>query len=192
VNAADPYLIPGMSVLRNRLGITEAAKLDYAERELVAQRIIEGVPEGQFDLAHLQAIHRHLFQDIYDWAGAIRTVEIAKGGHQFQFRQFIATGMGDVYRRLAARNFLRGPSSEAFAQAAGTIMGDVNYVHPFREGNGRSQLLYLDRLAERAGHRLDLSRLDPAQWIEASRAAHDGDYAPMSAAIGRIEVGRGR
>jgi cell filamentation protein len=54
------------------------------ERRLVVQRSREGAPTGDFDLRHLRAIHRHLFQDVYDWAGEIRTVEIAKGGSQFR------------------------------------------------------------------------------------------------------------
>jgi len=83
----DPYLIPGTKVLRNRLGISHARSLDRIERRLVADKIAEGAPVGAFDLAHLQAIHHHLFQDVYDWAGELRTVEINKGGHQFQFRR---------------------------------------------------------------------------------------------------------
>jgi len=181
----DPYTYPGSSVLRNRLDITDAARLDYFEREAVTQRATESIPKGRFNLAHLRAIHRHLFQDIYDWAGEIRTVEIAKDGHQFQFRRFIETGMADVYRRLKGANFLRGRGRAAFAAATGGIMGDVNYVHPFREGNGRTQLYYLEQLAEQAGHKLDLSQLDPDLWIAASRAAHSGDYAPMGDEIER-------
>jgi len=181
----DPYTYPGSSVLRNRLGITDAARLDYFEREAVTERAAEGIPKGRFDLTHLRAIHRHLFQDVYDWAGEVRTVEIAKDGHQFQFRRFIDTGMADVHRRLRHAKFLRGLDRSAFAAAAGGIMGDVNYVHPFREGNGRTQLYYLEQLAEQAGHKLDLSRLDPERWIAASRAAHNGDYTPMSYEIER-------
>ena len=64
-------------------------------------------------------------------------------------------------------------------------MGDVNDVHPFREGNGRTQLYYLEQPAERAGHPIDLRRLDPKRWIEVSRAAHAGDYGPMTRAIAR-------
>ena len=97
-----PYLYPGASVLRNRLGLTDPDQLDKVERRLVAQRIAEGAPRGGFDLAHLRAIHRHLFQDIYAWAGELRTVEIAKGGHQFQFRQFIETGMADGACRMTS------------------------------------------------------------------------------------------
>jgi cell filamentation protein len=167
------------------LGITDAAALDRIERQLVTDRIAERPPPGDFDLIHLRAIHRHIFQDIYDWAGEIRTVEIAKVGHQVQFRRLIETGMANVHRRLETANFLAGLSRPAFARAAGEIIGDINYVHPFREGNGRTQLLYLAQLAERAGHKLDLTRLDPARWLAASRAAHGGDYTPMSAEIAR-------
>jgi cell filamentation protein len=182
----DPYTYPGSSVFRNKLGITDAALLDLSERELVLQRVAQGIPGGRFDLAHLRAIHRHLFQDVYEWAGEVRTVEIAKDGHQFQFRRYIDTGMADVHRRLASANFLRGLSCAAFAAAAGAIMGDVNYVHPFREGNGRAQFFYLEQLAEQARHRLDLSQIDPDRWIAASRAAHGGDYMPMGDEIGRV------
>jgi len=182
----DPYTYPGSSVLRNKLGIADAALLDASERRLVTQRAAEGLPHGHFDLAHLRIIHRHLFQDVYDWAGEIRTVEIAKGGHQFQFQRYIHTGMADVHRRLKDVKFLRGLSRAAFAAAAGKIVGDVNYVHPFREGNGRTQLYYLEQLAERAGHGFDLGQIDPDRWIEASRAAHDGDYKPMGAEIARV------
>ena len=64
----DPYLYPGTLVLRNKLGITHPKALDAMERQLVADRISQGAPDGDFDLAHLRAIHKHLFQDIYDWA----------------------------------------------------------------------------------------------------------------------------
>ena len=185
----DPYLYPGTPVLRNRLGLTDPDQLDKVERRLVAQRIAEGAPTGGFDLTHLRAIHRHLFQDIYAWAGELRTVEIAKGGHQFQFRQFIETGMADVHRRLEQADFLRGVSGAAFAEAAGPIMGDVNYVHPFRDGNGRAQLQYLEQLAEQAGCAIDLARIDPGRWLEASRASHGGDHGPMAAEIGRSLAG---
>lgn len=179
----DPYVYPGTSVLRNEFGIEDARELDRAERLLTTRRGKKGVPRGDFDLVHLRAIHRHLFQDVYDWAGEVRTVEIAKGGHQFMFRRFIESGTADVHRRIVAGKYLSGLSRAAFAAAAGEIMGDVNYVHPFRDGNGRVQLLYLKQLAARAGHHLDLRRIDAKAWIEASIRAHEADYAPMGAVI---------
>ncbi len=182
----DPYLDPRTGVLRNKLGITDANQLDYTEREIATQRAAQGIPAGRFDLRHLRAIHRHLFQDIYDWAGQIRTVEISKGGSQFQFRRFIEAGMADVHRRLIEGHFLKRLPPRAFAQSAGAIMGDVNYVHPFRDGNGRTQLLYLEQLASKAGHRLDLARLDRDGWLAASREAHLGRTQPMADQIYRI------
>lgn len=179
----DPYLIPGTRVLRNRLGITDQAELDRKERLLVVQRTLEGPPTGNFDLRHLQAIHRHLFQDLYDWAGELRTLEISKGGSQFQFSRFVETGMQDVHRRLVQKSFLAGLPPEAFAKEVGEIIGDVNYVHPFREGNGRTQLEYFRQLGRRAGHHVNPDQLDPAGWQEASRRAMNGDYAAMAAAI---------
>jgi len=129
---------PDFVVLKNKLDLRDAELLDRFERRAAAQRAAQGIPSGKFDLAHLRAIHRHLFQDVYDWAGELRTVEIAKGGNQFQFRQYITTGMADVHRRIVAAKFLKGLSARAFADKAGEIIGDINYVHPFREGNGRT------------------------------------------------------
>jgi cell filamentation protein len=186
----DPYVYPGTSILRNKLGITNAGELDRVERLWVTQRARAGVPTGDFDLPHLQAIHRHLFGRLYDWAGAIRTVELGKGGHQFMFRQYIHNGMADVHRRIVAADRPKSLTAEAFAEEAGRIIGDVNYVHPFREGNGRTQLLYLQQLSAVAGQPLDLTQIDPVAWIEASKRAHQADYSLMSQAI-RVTLDRG-
>jgi len=174
---------PDHSVLKNKMNIRDAKSLERVERMFVAERAAQGAPDGIFDLVHLKAIHRHLFQDIYDWAGEIRTIEISKGGSQFQFRRYIATGMADVHRRILGQNYLKDLSPGSFAEAVGAIIGDVNYVHPFREGNGRAQALYLEQLAANAGQPLDLKAIDKPQWIAASKAAHFGDYAPMGACI---------
>ncbi len=93
--------------------------------------------------------------------------------------------MADVHRRIVQSDFLRGLSREEFAAKAGEIMGDVNYVHPFREGNGRTQLEYLRQLATQAGFEFRHNRLDGARWIAASKAANLGDYKPMATEIGR-------
>lgn len=191
MNADDPYVYPGSHVLRNLFGIRDPEVLDQIERRLVTQRTTEGIPTGRFDPDHLRAIHHHLFQDVYEWAGQIRTVEISKGGSQFQFCRFIDTGMADVHRRLENSGFLRGLSPEDFAGGAGQIIGDVNYVHPFRDGNGRAQLQYLKQLAAQAGHEIDLTKLDATRWLEASKAAHQSHYELMGAEIlNALSIGR--
>ncbi len=174
---------PDYTVLRNRLDIRDAPALEAAERELVAQRLLEPVPAGDFDLAHLKAIHRHLFQDVYAWAGEVRTVEFAKDGSRFQPRRFIETGMADIHRRIVAAGYFAGLGPDEFAGGAGPVLGDINHVHPFREGNGRTQLQYLKQLAARAGHVLELTRLDRATWLDASRLSNMGDHAAMTRCI---------
>jgi cell filamentation protein len=184
VNESDvPYVYPGKTILRNRFGLTDATELDRVERLYATNRSLQPVPRGSFDLIHLRAIHRHLFQDIYDWTGELRTVEISKGRQQFQFRQFIPTGMADVHRRLVRSRFLSGLEPAEFAGQAAAIIGDINYIHPFREGNGRTQFQYLKQLADRAGHSLDLARFSGPQWLAASISSHAADYGPMRTVI---------
>lgn len=174
---------PDFTVLRNRLGLRDARTLDAAERQLVAQRLLEAVPAGDFDLAHLKAIHRHLFQDVYEWAGEVRTVEIAKGGSRFLPRRFIESGMADIHHRIAAAGYFRGTEPHTLAEGVGPVLGDVNHVHPFREGNGRTQLQYLKQLAGRAGHDLDLTRIERAAWLDASRRSNAGEHRAMTRCI---------
>lgn len=179
----DPYVYPGTRILMNKLDIRDAEILDLAERRFTTIRVRQGVPHGNFDLTHLKAIHHHLFQDVYDWAGQIRTIEISKGDSQFQLRKYIDAGMADVHRRLVKAGFLHGLMRSDFAAGAAHIIGDVNYVHPFREGNGRTQLHYMKMLSARAGHWLDLTKIDPARWLDASRQAHQARYDIMAQVI---------
>lgn len=179
----DPYVYPGTCILKNKLDIRDADMLDFAERRFSTIRARQGIPKGDFDLRHLRAIHHHLFQDAYEWAGKIRTVEISKGESQFQFRQYIETGMTDVHGRLVKAGFLRGMERPAFAAEAARIIGDVNYVHPFREGNGRTQLQYLKLLATQAGCSLDLTKIDGTGWLDASKEAHLARYDLMARII---------
>ena len=174
---------PDCTVLINRLDLRDGQELEKAERALVVQRMRQPTPTGSFNLADLRAIHRHLFQDVYDWAGELRTVEISKGSSQFQFRRYIETGMADVHRRIFGWRNLRDLDAETFAKRAGEIIGDLNYVHPFREGNGRTQALYLGQLAEKAGHPLNLRGIVKSEWLAASIAAHRSDYRPFAQCI---------
>lgn len=91
--------------------------------------------------------------------------------------------MADVHKRIVAARFYRKTTIKDFADRVGPIMGDVNYCHPFREGNGRAQLIFLQQLAKRARHSLNLRHIDHSAWIEASKAAHDANYHLMATAI---------
>lgn len=179
----DPYVYPGTTVLKNSFGATDREDAAFLERRASAQRAREVVPGGAFDLEHLKAIHKHLFQDVYEWAGEVRTVEISKADQQFQFRRFFDTGMRDVVKRLESSNYLRGLAPREFAKEAGRIMGDVNYIHPFREGNTGTQLQYLKQLAEQAGQKIDLAKIPHQEWVLAARESNDGRYEQLAGCI---------
>ena len=105
----DPYLDLRSGVLRNRLGITDAAELARAEAELTSYRLIElharPLP-GDYDLPHLQAFHRYIFGDVYDWAGELRTVTLGKGGALFCHPRDIVATADELFTRLARDNHL--------------------------------------------------------------------------------------
>lgn len=166
------YRFPDSDVLRNKLDIHDPDRLRDVEARLVATRAEEGVPTGNFDLDHLRGIHRHLFQDVYEWAGELRQVDFHKGNSAFHPYSRIDMGMADVHKRLSDQEFLKGLSPEKFASEAAEYMGDVNRLHPFREGNGRTQFQYLKQLGDRAGHSVDLTRFERDTWIQASIEAH--------------------
>lgn len=184
----DPYLDLDAGVLRNRLGITDAAELARAEAELTALRLVElrsDPPSGDYDLAHLQAFHRHIFGDVYGWAGELRTVSIGKG-HLFCLPQHLESFAGEVFGRLHRDGLLRGLAPDAFVTGLADLLGDINALHPFREGNGRTQRAFLTQLARDAGFVLRWTAMDPAENDEASRAAHQGDPSGLRAMLARL------
>ena len=163
----DPYCYPGTTVLRNLAGIADQDKLDEFEVEAVGARSLEEPPWGDFDAAHYRSIHRHLFQDVYAWAGVDRTVQTWKGDSRFCVPSFIDGQMRTLFARLAADAFLPGGSLEAFVPAAAEFLADLNAIHPFREGNGRSQLYFTRLLGLRSGHRFRTDAVEPEPFLRA-------------------------
>ena len=184
-----PYLDPASGVLRNLLGITDAQELSQVEAALTASRLVDlerhRLP-GRYDLAHLRAFHRHIFSDVYDWAGELRTVSIAKAGEVFCLPQHLESYATDVFGRLAAADRLRGLPRERFISQLAELLGDVNALHPFREGNGRTQRASFSQLAHDAGHHVDWVRMNPEDNESASIAAHRGDLQPLRDMLNRL------
>ncbi|MGA7710714.1 MAG: Fic family protein [Rhizomicrobium sp.] len=176
---ADPYCYPGTAVLKNLLDIRDQATLDDFEAALTTQRADEPLPAGRLSVAHYAAIHHHLFQDVYAWAGKYRTVRISKDGSAFCYPENIARQMKELFGSLKQKRYLRGLSRERFAADATAFLSTLNAIHPFREGNGRTQTAFLAFLAERAGHPLDLHKLVPEQFLAAMVASFKGDDAPL-------------
>jgi cell filamentation protein len=168
---ADDPCVDANGVLINKLGLTTTAELNAAEATLVAIRdatLRDGLPASfAFDLAGLQAIHYHLFQDIYPWAGDLRVVDIAKGNAFFLAHQEIARVSGELLAALAAENCLQGLEEDEFTRRAGYYFGRLNHIHPFREGNGRTQRAFLRLLANQAGYVIDFSGCSAQAMIDA-------------------------
>ncbi len=150
-------------------------------------------PAGNFDAEHLKAIHRHLFQDVYEWAGHTRDekVRLSDGtvasepllrkfdGNPFMAGPLIRDALARVAATLRAANHLRDLPRCTFAERAADIMIAINAAHPFREGNGRTQRAFVELLAEQAGHELDFSVVSRERMIQASIAANDHDDPAM-------------
>jgi cell filamentation protein len=171
----DPYCYPGTDILINRMGIRNRATLEAFEAEMSSERATEPLPGGPFTADHYLAIHHHLFQDVYDWAGRIRTIRISKGSSAFCYPEYIEQELTKLFQRLAADNELSGLDRKQFAAKGASFIAELNAIHPFREGNGRTQLVFLVELSERAGHPLNLDRLDPAAILSATIASFSTD-----------------
>lgn len=148
--------------------------LAETERRLTAQRMREGVPRGNFGPDHIKAIHKHLFGDVYDWAGEFRTVSISKGGSLFTSPSEIQTSLDVLHHEIASRDGFRGMTQKRFAEVATISVAMLNSIHPFREGNGRTQIAWLMSLGDHAGHPIDPMVMQRHEWIMASKEAFDG------------------
>jgi cell filamentation protein len=179
----DPHCYPGTAVLRNKLDLTDQAALDAFEADAVTQRGAEPLPAGRFTPAHFRAVHRHLFQDIYRWAGRYRTVRISKGGSAFCYPEHIRTQLRMLFAWLHDRDRFANLGAYDFAGQGAHFLSELNAIHAFREGNGRTQMAFFAMLADRAGHPLDLERLQPEPFLAAMIAAFKADERDLAAQI---------
>lgn len=182
----DPLCYPGTSVLINKAGLQAQAELDDFEFAMYLSRAEEPLPPGQLDYVHYRAIHHHLFQDVFEWAGQPRSIRIAKGGSTFCYPENLERWMGDVFRKLSEQDNLVGMDKAAFARAAADMLSDINAGHPFREGNGRTQLAFLKLLCVTAGHHFDDDAIDPGATLAAMIASFHGDLVPLTALIAEL------
>jgi len=169
------YLDPDTGVLVNLVGARTQAALQNAENDLVIVRQIElaerPIP-GRFDLPHLCAIHRHLFGDVYPFAGQLRNVDLSKHtdpSTRFARARLLSTLAAKVFAELAAEGRLQGLPRQAFVDRLTYYFVSLNYLHPFREGNGRTLRVFLSDLAAASGYPLNWTRICREDNLMASR-----------------------
>ena len=190
-NGSDGYTYPCSELLINKADIHDQAALDAFEADATAIRLLELIEhpiQGIFDLAHLQAMHRHLFQDVYDWAGQLRTVDISKGSSRFGNCGMIEAYLGQQLAKISGENFLLGLPPEVFIQRLAYYMGEINAAHPFREGNGRVQRAFCAQLAEQAGYFMDFDEVSRKEMYAAMIASFHGDNKALESLLGRISA----
>ena len=179
----DPYTYDSSTVLLNKLDLRHQVELDAFEAEISAARAQEPLPAGELDFEHFKAIHHHLFQDVYDWAGQVRTVRISKGGNPFCFPENIESQAKKLFDDLQKADHLRNLDTLTFSSRGAHFLAELNAIHAFREGNGRTQLTFFALLADHAGHPLDLEKLQPEDMLEAMIASFEGDEHKLATAI---------
>jgi cell filamentation protein len=182
------YCYENSNVLRNKLGIIDADTLRTAEREIVAIRILEAerTPiRGKLDFKHLCDIHRYIFGDIFEWAGKLRTVNISKGNPFCNADVLDIYGV-EIFGELKAERYLIDTPKERIAERLAHYLSEINVLHPFREGNGRAQRLFIEYLALVAGYRADFTNVTASDMIEASVRAFDRDETSMRYIFDRV------
>lgn len=194
----DGYLLADGRTLRNLVGASTPRELRQIEDDLIEVRALtlrdHGLPAG-YDLDGLRSVHRHLFQDVYEWAGDVRTVALRKGAEGwFASLDQIAPAMDQVAEHLRETSNLRSLTSAEVPRDLADVYNIVNQIHPFREGNGRTQREFITALARESGHHLDWTRVTrdrggyESQNDQASREARAGDPRALYAMFDRITV----
>lgn len=171
------HCYPGTTVLINKLGIRQQQKLDEVESLIVSAKIIEyemaPFPDP-FSFGYYKRLHAFLFDQLYDWAGKLRDVDVSKQHTHFCPSKEVAELADRIFARAAGMDYFQGLDRQPFIQEITDFYSGINYLHPFREGNGRTQRVFFRELARRAGYSLDYSLIDPDLLMVATIHAASG------------------
>lgn len=184
------YCYQDSGVLINNYDLRDPEKLKQLERVLTGVRLIDLYKkpiEGKFDLEHLKAIHYHIFQDIYPWAGRLRTVNIAKGLFFCQALYLEQEGKR-IFTELKKENYFKDCPFEVLPQKASWLLSEINALHPFRDGNGRTQREFLRELFLKLNVELDWTQVSPKLMLDASIASFRGDLTLMQDLMARALI----
>ncbi len=177
IDAITEDCYEGTSCLINKLGIKDDKKLKEFEAAVTFAKAseLEAMPiTDSFDVEHYKAIHRFLFEDIYDWAGEYRTINMSKKGTSFAEANKIAELMEACFKRLKDNDFFRHNSFDEFIENIVDFYQITNMIHPFREGNGRTQRLFIAQLIRHSGYDVNFSDIESDELMIATIQAANG------------------
>lgn len=164
------YCYKGTNVLINLLNIRDNKTLQRAESRIVATKLFElrkNEMIGNFDVEHFIKIHKFLFEDIYPFAGKFRTENIAKGYFSFAEWEYIDTELRKLLEKLHKSNLLKNDTRAELVKDLAYYLAELNVLHPFREGNGRTIREFIRELAYKNGYLLDLQKVEPSEVYDA-------------------------
>lgn len=176
IDAITDDCYPGTTCLINKLGIQDENMLAETEAAITLGKasLLEQSPiPGDFDFDHYKRIHHFLFCDLYDWAGELRTIDISKKGTAFVAANKIADCASVCFSRMASFH-TGGLTHRALAEKVADLYHTVNMLHPFREGNGRTQRVFFAQWLRHLGYDFDLADVDPDVFMIATIFAAQG------------------
>lgn len=184
MNNADKYVYPGTNILINKYGCRDAEKLQQIEILSTAGNLayLQLHPiEGSFDFQHLKDIHHFIFQNLFEWAGQVRTVDIGKN-NLFCRVQHINSYASTVFSDFYSSCYGSKSEKESFIKTLSNHYADMNALHPFREGNGRAQREFTRELCLKCGYVFDLTKTTHQEMLSASIASFNhGDNTGLAA-----------
>lgn len=165
------YCYPDTNVLINKLNIKDVSLLEKYEAKITAAKLLalrrKGII-GVFDVKHVQDIHFFLFEDIYPFAGKFRTENIGKDEFRFAEWQYIDTELARLLDLLKSENYLQNLDKKSLSDKLAYYMAELNVLHPFREGNGRTIREFIRELALKNNYLLNLKKVEPDKFLNSS------------------------
>jgi cell filamentation protein len=189
---SENYCYPETDVLKNKLGIRDDNALTIAEREITSLKLLKfyNMPlMSKFNFETLCKIHKIIFEDIYEWAGQIRRGDfLSKGSSIFCRGPYIVENAKIIFENILKENNLLGLNKSKFIEKMAYYMGEINALHPFREGNGRTAREFFRQLSLNAKYTLDFSKMEKEELLTADIEAFNGKYDKLINILEKVIV----
>ena len=177
INSITDDCYEGTTCLVNKFGIKNEKQLSEIEADITFAKTskLEEIPlKGNFDLEHYKSIHKFLFEDLYSWAGELRKINISKKGTNFANADELEYLCTECFQRLKENNYYRNTDFDSFVENIVDLYCTLNILHPFREGNGRTERIFISQLIRFNGYDIDFSDIDTDYFMFATIQSAQG------------------
>ncbi len=177
IEAIDNDCYEGTTCLINKMDIKDGAVLNKVEEDIVFAKTTELVTKpivNDFDFEYYKAIHKYLFEELYDWAGTIRKINISKKGTNFVDYKDVESVSQKIFEDLKSKNYFKDFDKDTFIDSMTDFYTTTNLLHPFREGNGRTQRVFISQLIEYCGYDFSFADIDSDDLMIATIQSANG------------------